>query len=196
MRALSLAVFAFFPLSAAAFPIAIGGEGASILVGGSDDVLATYLGNSAAFSNDLYLARLGSGDPGIDGDNSNDLFIFNNHSSPVLSMMNLGAFAIGTELIFRLHVNDTGYDYFSGSSSRNPDGRPHARVQENWMPNETLVSFEDLFDLPEYPGGFNDLSFSFSNTVTTPPNPSPEPMTLALLGMGLAGLTMTRRRQR
>jgi hypothetical protein len=188
-----LAASALSTFSASAFPIAIGGEGAAILVVGNDPVIATYQGNSAAFSNDLYLARLSDGTVGIDVDNSNDLFIFNNHTSPVGSTMSLGAFSIGTELIFRLFVNDTEYNYFSGLSSRNPDGRPHARVQGNWMPNETLVSFEDLFGLPEYPAGFNDLSYSFTNTST--PTPSPEPVTLALLCAGIAGVALMRRRR-
>jgi hypothetical protein len=188
-----LAASALSTFSASAFPIAIGGEGAAILVVGNDPVIATYQGNSAAFSNDLYLARLSDGTVGIDIDNSNDLFIFNNHTSPVGSTMSLGTFSIGTELIFRLFVNDTGNDFFSGLASRNPDGRPHARVQGNWMPNETLVSFEDLFGLPEYPAGFNDLSFSFTNTST--PTPSPEPVTLALLCAGIAGVAFTRLRR-
>jgi hypothetical protein len=187
-----LAAFALSASSASAFPIAVGGEGSMVLVVGSDPIIATYQGNSAAYSNDLYLERLADGTPGQDGNQSNDLFIFNNHTSPILSTANLGAFAIGTELIFRLHVNDTGYDYFSGPASRNPDSLPHVRVQGNWMPNETLVSFEDLYGLPEYPGGFNDLSFSFTNTS---PTPSPEPMIVSILAAGLAGVAFVRRRR-
>ena len=190
---LILAASVLTPLSATAFPIAIGGEGAAVLVAGSDPVIATYQGNSAAYSNDLYLALLSDGTPGIDGDNTNDLFIFNNHSSTVGSSVNLGAFPIGIELVFRLHVNDTGFDYFSGLASRNPDGLPHVRVQGDWMPNETLVSFEDLLNLPEYPEGFNDLSFSFTNTST--PNPTPEPGTFALLGAAVLGIAVRRRRR-
>ena len=188
-----LAASALSTFSASAFPIAIGGEGAAIVVAGTDPVIATYQGNSAAFSNDLYLERLADGTPGMDGINANDLFIFNNHTSPVGSTLNLGMFSLGIELAFRLHVNNTGEDFFSGLASRNPDGLPHARVQGNWMPNETLVSFEDLLNLPEYPGGFNDLSFSFTNTST--PTPSPEPVTLALLSAGIVAVAFTRRRR-
>lgn len=174
--------------SAAAFPIAIPGtEGFPVIVTGTNDVIATYQGNSAAFSNDLFLEMTGTG-PGLDGDLTNDVFIFNNHTSPVGSTVNLGSYALGTELVFRLHVNNTGIDFFTGPASRNPDNNFHARVQGNWMPGETLVSFEDLFDGPF---NFNDLSFSFTNTSSTQ---VPEPVTLAMFGTGVAGLLLRRRR--
>jgi hypothetical protein len=43
------------PVVANAFPIASTGEGLNVLVGGTDPIIAKYEGNSAAYSNDLYL---------------------------------------------------------------------------------------------------------------------------------------------
>lgn len=159
-----------------AFPIATGGEGLAVVVSGTGDVIATFQGNSGSFSNDLYLA----GQPGI---------IFNNQSSIVGSTVNLGSFTVGTQLLFRLHVNNTGNDFFSGAAGLNPDNHAHANVQQNWQPNETLVSFEDLFNGPF---NYNDLSFSFTNTTSTN---VPEPGTALLAGLGLILLGLARRRR-
>jgi hypothetical protein len=154
--------------TAFAFPIAAPGtEGLEVAVSGTGPVIATYQGNSALFSNDLYLMLDGSDNPGDDGNSANDLFIFNNHASPVGSTVTLGSFPAGTKLIFRLHVNDTNTDYYTGQASRNPDNQPHVRAQANWLPDETLVSFEDLLNGPF---DYNDLSFSFVPTTATIPD--------------------------
>jgi len=182
---------------AQAFPIAApGAEGLSVLVGSTSNIIATYEGNSASYSNDLYLLLDSLGNPGDDGDLSNDLFIFNNHSSSVGSTVDLGSFNVGDELIFRLHVNNTGNDFFTGIASRNPDNSAHARVQEEWMTDTALVSFEDLFNGPFV---FNDLSFSFTNTVTTPPPPTPGvPVVgpLSLISLGFLPLWNSVRRKK
>ena len=82
--------------SAFAHPIAsVGTEGLAVIASGGA-VVATYEGNSAGYSNDLLLGLF-----------SLDV-IFNNHASSVGSTVNLGSFTAGTELIFRLRVNNTG----------------------------------------------------------------------------------------
>ncbi len=179
--------------ASAQFPVApFGTEGLSIFVNGNNPIVATYLGNSASFSNNLYLMLDAAGNPGDDGNLGNDMFLFNNQSSLVGSTVNLGAFGLGTELIFRLFVQNTGEHFLTGPGIRNPDGLPHARVQNNWQPQTTLVSFEDLLNLPEYPDGFNDLSFSFTNTSTAV---VPEPSSVALVGLGVVALFFVRRRR-
>lgn len=187
------AALSFLSVSVHAFPIAKPGtEGQQIFTTSGDSVIATYQGNSASYSNDLYLMLDENGLPGNDGDTTNDLFIFNNHTSPAGSTVDIGSFATGTELLFRIHVNNTGYDFFTGAAPNNADGQFHARVEENWQPNTTLVSFEDLYDLSGNSSNFNDLSFSFSNTSVVP---EPETYAMFLVGLGLIG-AMGRRRQR
>jgi hypothetical protein len=177
-RAAVGAALVLFAMTAHAFPIATPGtEGLKVIVSGTDHVIATYEGNSASYSNDLLL---------------NGVFIFNNHTTPVGTMVDLGSFAPGTELVFQLHVNNTGYDVYTGPDSRNPDSHAHARVQADWEPGTTLVSFEDLFNGPF---DYNDLSFSFTNTTSSAtPVPEPGPLLLMLAGIGLIGLMVRLRR--
>jgi len=159
--------------TAHAFPIAQAGtEGLSVIVSNTDHVIATYQGNSASFSNDLLL---------------NGQFIFNNQASPVGTTVDLGSFAIGTELVFTLLVNNTRDKFFTGPAARNPDALAHARVEANWEPGVTLVSFEDLNGGPL---DYNDLSFSFTNTVAAS---VPEPSSVAMI-LAAGGLLLRRKK--
>jgi MYXO-CTERM domain-containing protein len=177
-RFAALFVTAAASLSAIGHPIAAPGTEGFLVVAGGGEVFATYEGTTASYSDDLYL----------DG-----VFIFNNHGTPVGTMVDLGNFAAGTELVFRMHVNNTGDDFYTGPASRNADGLPHARVQSDWnLAGTTLVSFEDLYGDPEGAGGFNDLSFSFSNTVGSVPEPATG--TLALAGLLAIGAAARRRK--
>lgn len=183
-------------VSAHAVPIAPPGtENSVVLAHSGGAVLATYEGSGAGYSNDIYLMLDASGNPGNDGNPANDQFIFNNHSASVGESVNLGTFSSGTNLLFRLHVNTTDIDYFTGTPSNNPDGVPHARAASNELTNITLLSFEDL-----HGGGdnnFSDLSISLSNTLTAAiPASIPEPETYAMLlaGLGMIGAISRRRR--
>ncbi len=170
------------PIGTWAFPIATPGTEGWDVVAGGGDVVATYLGHAGWYSTDLELVT-------DDGINGNDIFVFNNYGSAIGSTVNLGAFAAGTRLLFRLHVKGEGDNttYFTGDSGRNPDGAFHARVQEDWAPHTTLVSFEDAFNGPF---GFDDLSFSLSNPSTTAVS---EPASALLFGLGVAGVAAARR---
>lgn len=149
-------------VAAFGFPIAAPGtECLPVLVSSTENIIARYEGNSATYSNDLWLELDAAGNAGLDGDRSNDRLIFNNHTSPVGSQVDLGSFPAGVELVFRLHVTNTGNHWYTGPASRNVGGQCRARVQGNWMPNTSLVSFEDHVDF-----AYNDLSFSFTNVGT------------------------------
>jgi len=187
IQSLLIALMAFgtvaWPTASMALPIL----GANVIVNTTGNVTATYLGHSAAISNDLYL----------DSPSNSLGLIFNNHATPIGTTFDLGTFTAGTELVFRLHAEWSKYligparDYFTGAASRNPDGIAHAKVDGEYALNTSYVGFEDL-----YGGGdldYDDLKFSFTNTRA---ETLPEPATFLLLGTGLGVMALTRRLRR
>jgi hypothetical protein len=195
-----LILCALFARPAAAAPIL----GQQLFATGGD-VTATFLGHTAGFTNELYLfdagdlstplavtATVGSLGPGL---------IFTNQASKPGSSVNLGSFAVGTELVFAIYVRNTQQTFFMGPGTRNPDGVIHAAVDNGVAPQfpsygtvppgSIAIGFEDLFG-----GGdldYDDLGFAFSSVRRIQ---SPEPATLSLLAFGLAGLGVRRLRPR
>jgi hypothetical protein len=160
--------------------------GGSLLVATDGAVEAKFLGSDAGYFNTLYLETDSAWGTGQ---------IFDKRTR-LDTVVNLGFFDAGTELVFRLFVSNTGQNFFSGDPSRNIDKRPHARAVTALLEDGsylTTVGFEDLLG-----GGdedYNDFMFSLTNVVD-PPAQVPEPSVLLLLGCGLAGLYFQRRKLR
>jgi hypothetical protein len=124
--------------------------GGTLYVTTSGNVKATYRGNSASYDNRLFL----------DSPTNSLGEIFFNHGDAVGTSKDLGHFNAGDELVFRMHVDNTNNNFFTGSPARNVDKYAHARITYDYSPTETLVEFEDLLNGPF---NYNDLSFSFTN---------------------------------
>ncbi len=162
---------------------ATGIVGGNLIVQNTGDVTISFAGSNAGYTSTLYFGETA-------------LFSTNSGAGSTLS---LGSFTAGTELTFRLEVQNTGRAYFTGIGANNIDGVAHAMV-ETIGEGSTIVGFEDL-----YGGGdrdYNDLVFEFSNT-TTGENEThgklvsnPEPSTIILFGSGLLGLGAWRLRKK
>jgi hypothetical protein len=87
--------------------------GGQIFASGTNVVVQILMPESAATS-DIWLAS--------------PRRIFIGTSREVGKTVFLGRYAPGTELIFAIRVHGTGWTFFTGPGTRNPDGIPHADV--------------------------------------------------------------------
>ena len=154
---------------------------ANMILGGQifangGDVTVTFLGSDAGYDNLLFLANNGNG------------VIFEGHVTAPGTVADLGSFAAGTELIFKLN-NQQGDIWSTGDASRNSDGVAHAVINDAYASGLISVGFEDLNG-----GGdrdYNDLTFAVGNASV--PDAS---TTLPLVGLAFAGLVGLSRRFR
>ena len=174
--------------------------GGKLLVATDGNVYAEFLGSDAGYFNTLYLDTPSGWGGGI---------IFNKYSEVGGRQLDLGSFSAGTELVFRIDVfrnwwsfilgnifAHSGQSFFSGDSSRNPDGLAHVEAITTLQNGiyMTTVGFEDLLG-----GGdqdYNDFMFRLTNVVDPIASDVSEPPVLFLLACGLIGLIVQRRRSK
>jgi uncharacterized protein DUF4114/protein with PEP-CTERM/exosortase system signal len=168
---LSFAIFSTTPTRAT--PI-VGGR---IFVQNTGHVITTFVGSDAGFD-DLLLLASPPNNLGV---------IFEGHVSPPGSMVDLGVFNAGTELIFELN-NQNGGIFFTGPANRNPDNIAHAIVDDQFGPGQTFVGFEDAFGGGDF--DYNDIQFRFSNVTSAVPDGG---STAMLLGSTVLVLIFLRR---
>ncbi|MBC7786750.1 MAG: DUF4114 domain-containing protein [Methylophilaceae bacterium] len=144
------------------------------------NVRVTFLSSDADYSSDLFVT--GKSDK-----------IFNNKSTFFGQTFDLGDFAANTAITFSLLVNNTGYQFYSGFTSANPDNIVHSAIS-NLGNNVVAISFEDMFGGGDY--DYNDVMFTVTNAVSTNVAPVPEPESFAMLIAGLGALLLANRRRK
>lgn len=151
-----------------------------LYVATAGEVILTFLSKSAAYSNDLYL----QGTPDS---------VLNNQTTLPGTQFSLGTFQAGAELAFTMFVKNTGFAYYTGSASFNPDNFMHAAYDVT-SGQSLNIGFEDLFN-----GGdkdYDDLVFSLNNVrVGTLVTAVPEPEAYSMLAAGLLLIGFAKRRQ-
>ena len=152
-----------------------------LYVASAGEVMVTFLSKDAAYSDDLFLQGLSTK-------------LFNNQTAFKGQQFSLGSFAAGSELAFKLFVNDTGNTFYSGLASNNSDNLIHTAVELN-PDNTVTIGFEDLLK-----GGdkdYNDIVFKLSNVQLTNAAVAavPEVQSYAMMFAGLLMLGAAKRRK-
>ncbi|MBI3228615.1 MAG: PEP-CTERM sorting domain-containing protein, partial [Burkholderiales bacterium] len=91
--------------------------GGKLYVAETGNVSVTFLGSDAGYNDVIFFNNAGFGQQ-----------LFSGHSTPVGTTLNLGSFAKGTELSFRMHVDNTGNNFYTGPASANFDNVLHAKA--------------------------------------------------------------------
>jgi len=158
------------------FAQATGIVGGNLIVQDTGDVSVTFAGSNAGYTSNLYYG---------------DTFLFSNRATAGTTI-SLGNFEAGTELVFRLEVQNTGQIFNTGEGI-------NSKV-ESFGDSSSRIGWED-----QAGGGdrdYNDLVFDFTNTSaggsqTNGGNiANPEPSTIILFGSGLLGLGAWRLRKK
>jgi hypothetical protein len=129
-----------------------------IVLDESVEVTVTFCGGTAGYTSDTFLASpeyqyVGTGNVTAAG-----------------TEYELGVFSAGEELIFSIYVRNTGYTYYTGPGSRNPDGIVHAAVED--LGNGTYrIGFEDLFGGGDH--DYDDINLVVEGSLLpVPPEPT------------------------
>lgn len=169
-------------LSAACFNASAAIEilGGKLYVADTGAVTVSFLGSDAGYTDVLYYA-------GAAGDQT----MFTGHVSAVGDSKSLGVFTKGTELTFRMYVNNTGDNFFTGPASANSDNVLHAKAVLD-ADKSAVVGFEDLRG-----GGdqdYNDIQFRVTNVTNLPAVPEADTWAMLAAGLGLLGVVSRRRK--
>jgi len=180
----------WYPSPNGGAPVAVG----QTLIASGGDVTVTFLGpTGAAYDEHLFVAT-----PSIaSGPAAGGAHFFDNHSTANGTVVDLGTFAAGTEIVFGLYVDSTGDTFYDGPASRNFDGFVHAYMVNDYlgMADTTYVGFEDLNGLTGSDWNYIDQVYSFTGAVGSSSVPDTA-STMALLGLGLVSLgALASRRQ-
>jgi ABC-type proline/glycine betaine transport system substrate-binding protein len=179
MLALNVANAASAPAPAPAYTFDLSGL-SLFVVDANTDVTVTYLSKDASYTHDLSLSSLGT-------------TIIDTGTDSTSTTVNLGSFAVGTEMIFKLFVNNTQLSFFSGAASNNIDGVVHTGMDQTTVADRVVMGFEDLL-LENTDNDYNDLVFSVSNVNAVSAVPEPATLALMLGGLGLVGFMASRRK--
>jgi len=158
----------------------------SFVAANTGNIVATFAGHTAGFTNLLGLEVNGIATGGLG---------LNNQLTSIGTTYDFGPVNAGDALTFFISVQNTGLKFYS-DKSRNVDGLNHVFATpyaggDLGLPAGTYVGFEDLRG-----GGdkdYDDLRFIFSNVSQVA---VPEPTTWAMLiaGFGMVGFGARRRR--